>query len=338
MNGILYDDIDEIARRCSEYAECFLNKSFLITGATGLVGFLLVNSLLRMNDKYDANIHIIVTTRDKNRAAEQFDGLDVLIYNNDEPIKETIDYIIHCASPTQSKIYVENPVETMDAIIFGTRKMLELAKEKQVKKFIYISSMEAYGTISQNDKVSENELGFIPLDSARSSYPEGKRTAELYTYVFAKEFGVPTVSARLAMCFGAGIRKGDNRVHKSFCENALSGQNIIMKSSGETMVNFVYSVDAVVALLTLSAKGEDGEVYNVCGDSHGETILDMAKIVAEIGGVDVVREKSTEEKRFAPDNRMILSNDKMRSLGWEPVFDLRDSLKRLFYYLKQEKE
>ena len=239
MNRLLEEDIQSVVDRCAGFRSHFENKVFLITGATGLIGSTIVNSLLKMNDEFGAGIRIIVTTRNIEKAKEEF-GDSVVIKLSNDSIEERIDYIIHCAAPTQSKFFVEKPVETMDAVILDTRRMLKIAQEKQVEKFLYVSSMEAYGTVLANKKMDESELGFIPLDSVRSSYSEGKRAAELYTHAFAKEFGVPTVSARLAMCFGAGIRKDDNRVHKSFCESALVGQDIVMKSSGETVIYYVY--------------------------------------------------------------------------------------------------
>lgn len=57
--------------------------------------------------------------------------------------------------------------------------MLKLAKEKRVKKIIYLSSMEAYGIIDKSEKVKENELGYLDLDNIRSCYPEGKRACEM---------------------------------------------------------------------------------------------------------------------------------------------------------------
>lgn len=60
-------------------------------------------------------------------------------------VGENIDYIIHGASITSSKSFVNSPVETIMTAIMGTRNILELAKNKSVKGFIYLSSLEVYG-------------------------------------------------------------------------------------------------------------------------------------------------------------------------------------------------
>ena len=196
--------------------------------------------------------------------------------------------------------------------------------------------MEAYGTFGELKDVRESDSGEISLNAVRSSYPMGKRAAELYTYCYNKEYGINTTIARLAMCFGAGLRPDDGRVHKSFCESALAGRDIIVKSTGETVVNFVYSVDAIVALLTLLTKGGEGETYNIAGNNNGLTIYEMAQYVAGMGDVKAERMVPEGESEFAPVNRMNLSADKMIELGWQPQYDLKAALMRLMEYLKEE--
>ena len=333
MNRVLNEDIEEIVERSRGLG--LQGKVFLITGATGLIGSLLTKTLIRMNEKYDTKNRLVIMTRNRERAEEEF-GNAVKVVLQDEEVIEDLDYIIHLAAPTQSKFFVEKPVETLDAVVGGTKKMLELAKEKNVEKFLYVSSMEAYGTFGELKDVRESDSGEISLNAVRSSYPMGKRAAELYTYCYNKEYGINTTIARLAMCFGAGLRPDDKRVHKSFCESALAGRDIIVKSTGETVVNFVYSVDAIVALLTLLTKGGEGETYNIAGNNNGLTIYEMAQYVAGMGDVKAERMVPEGESEFAPVNRMNLSADKMIELGWQPQYDLKAALMRLMEYLKEE--
>ena len=60
-------------------------------------------------------------------------------------IPGTVDYILHTASVTTSKLFVDQPVETIETSYRGTRHVLELAKEKHCKGMVYLSSMEMYG-------------------------------------------------------------------------------------------------------------------------------------------------------------------------------------------------
>lgn len=208
---ILAQDIDDIISRFGEEWQKFSNKTVLVTGASGLIESLLARVFLGINKKNNANIKILLLARSEQSIKELF-GDDInervtVYYQNDiaEPldIPCEVDYIIHTAAPANSKYYIEEPVETMDAIINGSKRMLELARAKKVKKIVLMSSMEAYG-VCGDSKVKEDVQGYVNLQNARSSYAVGKRAAEFLAYAYFKEYGVPSISVRLAMCFGAG--------------------------------------------------------------------------------------------------------------------------------------
>lgn len=338
MNDIIIQDVSDIVDRFGDKWQNFRGKTILITGATGLIGSMLTRGLICLNKEKDANIKIILVVRNKQSAEELF-GLNekiMVIEQNDIAdvlnINDKIDYIVHTASPANSKYYVEEPVETIDAICTGSKRIFELGKEKEVSKIVSISSMEVYGT--HGDRyVDEDEQGKINLYNVRSSYPLGKQVAEFCGYAYFKEYNVPVISMRLAMCFGAGQKVSDRRVHKIFCDAGLKGENIEVKSSGKTVVNFVYSADAILAILLLLVDGEPGNVYNVAGDSKDYTIMDMAKYIAKATGVDVEHNYSPEA-RFEPDNLMKLNTEKIRALGWVPKYNIEDALDRYLEYLK----
>ena len=86
----------------------------------------------------------------------------------DAPIsyEGTIDYIIHTASPTGSRYFVEHPVETIHTAIDGTDHVLRLAREHQVEGMVYLSSLEVYGTPR-----GEQTKGTIKEDDAACAVP-----------------------------------------------------------------------------------------------------------------------------------------------------------------------
>ena len=90
-----------------------------------------------------------------------------------------VDYIIHAASPASPLIMREDPVGTIAANTLGAFYTLSLAKEKNAKGYMFISSREIYGQPDENQEFFyENTYGLVdPLD-ARSCYPEGKKAAE----------------------------------------------------------------------------------------------------------------------------------------------------------------
>lgn len=338
MSRLVEQDIKDILSDKTIDWQSFANKHFLITGGTGLIGQLLCRTLLAL----DKNIKITLPSRDKSRIRDIYGDnpaitaieadLDKISLNTD-----AIDYIIHCAAPTRSKFFIENPVETLNAIVNGTQNLLEIAKQQpNLQKFIYLSSMEMYGVI--DGETSETQQGFIdPLD-VRSSYSLGKRTAELLCKSYNSEYSIPTINVRLAMCFGPGIPLNDNRVCKYCCDQAIKSEPIILKSSGKTRLNFCYTADAARGIFLLLQKGIDGEAYNLCNNYEQYDIAKMAQTIASFNNSKVIIENSSEKTGFAPDNTMILLNDKIRKLGWKPQNDTEQALRKTYEYIKEENE
>lgn len=126
----------------------------LITGATGLIGFACARLLLERN-RFGAGpqIGVLCLVRDEEKAREVFsgygdeDGLEMIAGSvEDFPWPAgSVDYIVHTACPTASRFFAEHPVETADALVLGTRRILELARAKGSAGVVYASSMEAYG-------------------------------------------------------------------------------------------------------------------------------------------------------------------------------------------------
>ena len=130
-NEMIEKDINYI--HASEFIDFnkFINKTIIITGATGLIGFTLTKALL----KYSKEIKIIAPVRNIEKAKKMYDGLagDNLVFIISDITQkivtdENIDYIVHGASQTSSKAFVNEPVETIATAINGTFNMLELAK------------------------------------------------------------------------------------------------------------------------------------------------------------------------------------------------------------------
>ncbi len=212
--------------------------------------------------------------------------------------------------------------------------MLESLKDsRRLRKFLYLSSMECYGTLD-DQKVTEEKQGYIDPLNVRSSYSLGKRMAELYVKSYSQEYGVPALIARLAMTFGAGIPADDNRVVKSFCDCAVRGQDIVIKSTGRTIVNMVYTADALAGILVLLERGEISQAYNVAADAKQASIADMAGILADFSDekIEVRFETASSANGFAPDNTMVLCNEKLRKLGWKCEHGFEKALKRTYLY------
>ncbi len=314
-------------------------STVLVTGATGMIGSALIRVLSYADKKQGLNIRVIATGRDreKGKALHETYGVKFLEHDIREPIMldGCVDYILHCASVTKSYEMIKNPVDVIETAVKGTMNVLKLSREKQIKSFVYLSSMEVYGiTDPQISSVHESDLGYIDLKSPRSCYPESKRMCESLCSSYFSQYGIPVKTARLAQTFGAGCAKDDPRVFAQFARSGIAGENIVLHTEGKSRGNYCYLSDAVSGLLLLLLKGENGEPYNIVNPDASVTIREMAGIVADKvcgGTVSVIVQVPSDiaKRGYAPDATMRMSADKINKLGWRPRYNLADMYTRM---------
>lgn len=346
MKDVLEEDFDKITKRDISW-DALQNSSFVITGATGLIGSLIVKYLLYANRTMNFGAKIYAVVRNVEKADKIFaeEKTDALTYVVADLTKEKVncegdcDYIVHAAAVTASKVMVSDPVGTICTSIDGTEKMLQLAVEKKAKAFIYISSMEIYGQPTVGGKTAEKDLGYVDIENVRSCYPEGKRMCECLCTAYVAQYGVNVISARLAQTFGAGILPTENRVFAQFARSVMRGENIVLHTTGESEGNYVYTADAIAAIMTLLVKGKAGEAYNIANEDSHITIRNMAELVArEIAGekIQVVIDipEDSVSLGYAPPVKMWLDASKMRELGWKPEIGLVEAYKRMICWMK----
>lgn len=338
----LQEDLEFIANSNIPLDE-FYNKTILITGATGLIGSQIVKALLCINRIKNTKINIIALVRDTKKVNIIFndvkDNKNLKFIFSDVTkklfIEDNIDYIIHTASATASKFFVEHPVETIDIAINGTKNILELAKEKNISGMVYLSSMEAFGITDPNlESVSENDLGYIDIHNIRSCYSESKRMIECMCSCYAFQYNIPIKIARLSQVFGAGVSLNENRIFAQFAKSVINGEDIILHTHGKSYGNYCYTRDAIIAIFILLIYGNSGEAYTIANEKSNIKIRDMAYMVADKianGNIKVKFDipKDSMQYGYAPDVKMKLNASKMRSLGWEPKVGLEEAYRRM---------
>jgi UDP-glucuronate decarboxylase len=347
-DNILQEDLYEISN-CKQIEWHKLSgKSILVTGGTGLIGSQIVKALACANRIKELNMNICVLARNYNKVqkilGELVDRKDINIILQDiqqlKDISLKVDYIIHGASVTSSQEFVKSPVETIDVGLIGTKNILEIGRKNSIEGMVYLSSMEVYGVSDFNlESVNETDYGYIdPLD-IRSSYSEGKRMIECMCSAYVSQYNMPIKVARLVQTFGPGIEKNDNRVFAQFARSVMLKKDIILHTTGETLRSYCYTRDAIIAILMLLTKGNQGEAYNIANEEETISIKDMAQMLVEHYGNDemkvIIKLEDIRKYGYAPVIKMRINTDKMKLLGWQPKITLLDMYNRMIQSMNQ---
>ncbi len=314
-----------------DFKQYINRKTFLITGSKGIVGSGIIKWLLLENQINHANVHIIASTRDPERKLdfiEPDDPFEFCRFGEEQEFcyGKHIDYIVHAAAGTDNSYHAAHPAESLRVIIDGTERMLEIAREHYGCSMIYISSEEVYGLPDSEEPISETYVGAIDSLNSRSCYPLGKKTAELLCYNYVAEYGTDVKIIRPTCIQGLLQRYDAERVINEILRCILENKNLVLKSAGATKKCFMYSLDAVSAILTVLFKGERGQAYNATNPETFMSVKELANLVFSKfkPGISVEYPKidTSVAEGYLPKRTLLQNIEKIKALGWYPMADL----------------
>lgn len=342
--------ITELSRLSNnEYMKrCLAGKTVVITGARGLIGSEFVDAVMYANANTGLQCKIYAIVRKETEAKERFvQYLESKYFRliradinvDDIAINEDIDYFIHGASNTHPLFYASKPIETILTNTLGTNSTLRFAAKHRCKCYVYMSSVEVYGENRGDvEKFTEDYCGYIDSNTLRAGYPEGKRVGESLCQAYRKEHQLVCIIPRVARCYGPGLLTEDSKALTQFLRNAVAGKDIVLKSEGKQFFSYVYVADVVDAIITLLAKGQDGEAYNIVGKDSDITLAELSEMLACKAGKRVVYElpKQEETTGYSKATKAVLCGDKMRAIGWEAGYSLEEGLQHTVRILQRE--
>ena len=254
---------------------------YLVTGGAGFIGSNIVRRLVT------DGIKVRVFDDFSTGKQENLVGLtDVEIVKGSltdqaairEALKD-VKYILHQGAIPSVPRSVDDPIKSNEVNINGTLNLLVAAREAWVKRVVYAASSSAYGDTETLPKVET--MAGDPL----SPYGVGKYTGELYARVFAKIYGLETVSLRYFNIFGPRQDPASEyaAVIPKFIQAMLRGEAPTIYGDGEQTRDFTYIDNAVEANL-LACKSDQvgrGEVINIaCGERYS-----LNQLVGELNDI-----------------------------------------------------
>ncbi len=333
------EDIEEIAKD-ERIRDGFSGKCVAVTGASGMLGTILVDSFMEMNRKHDAGIIVLAMSRNMTKLLNRFrryEGNPSLVLIEGDITKEFApkgckpDYIIHAASNTHPLEYSGDPIGTITTNVFGTWRILEWLKKSGRGRLLLVSSVEIYGeSISGETPFREKDFGYIDCNTLRAGYPESKRLSETMIQAYLSEENTDSVISRLCRVYGPTLEKDDSKALSQFLRKGLEGKDIVLKSEGNQYYSYLYAADAVSAILYTAVFGEKGEAYNAASLRSNARLKELAGMIADISKTSVVFELPDEKERqgFSKATAALLDPGKLEELGWSARFSIEEGIGR----------
>ena len=263
----------------------------LITGGTGFFGKALLEHLLKEQSLKKKGLEVTILSRNPEKFREsnaRFTTLPNLrvsrgniLEKNTFPSDSNFTHIIHAAADSTLGLEI-SPLERIDQIVVGTRNLLEFSVEKNIDRFLYISSGGVYGKQPLSiDCINENSPGQLIASNTANTYGIAKLTAEHLCHIFRVKYNINTIIARCFSFVGPDLPLNAHFAIGNFIYDALYSESINILGDGCPLRTYLDQSDLAIWLLKLLIEGIPGETYNV-GSDQVVSISELAYIVRDL--------------------------------------------------------
>ncbi len=322
--------------------EALKGATVLVTGAAGFLGSYLVETLLYLEETRRLGLTVWALARRGAPARARFAAhrrsraLRLLVQDVAAPLpgRGRLDYIIHAASPASPKSFAADPISVIEPNVSGTRALLEAARARRCRGFLYLSSCEVYGRVPPGRlPVAEDDGGWLDPLLPRSSYAEAKRMGEALCAAWWRRHGVPVKIARPFHTYGPGLRLDDGRVFADFTADVLAGRDIVIRGDGAARRPYCYAADATRAFLAILLRGKPGDAYNVANDEAEAGVAELARRLCALFPARGLKVRASARPRGKPyletsTARTAADVTKLRELGWAPRHSIESGFAR----------
>ena len=329
-----------------------MTKKILVTGGAGFVGHHVVSHLVEATDwdivtldrlDFSGNLNRISTIMEKHSSADRsrvrtvFHDLRAAINPDTAKLIGEVDYIFHLAAASHVTRSIQRPMEFVYDNIVGTANLLEYSRDiPSLKRMIYFSTDEVFGPTDGQTSFSEYDRY-----NSTSPYSASKAAAEELCVAFSNTYKLPIYITHTMNIIGE--RQSEEKFIP-YCIRAVNeGKKIKVHFDPSTQKigsrSYLYAKDIADALLFL-LRMENYEVpnkyvpmrcpkFNISGLQELNN-LEVAQIIAESIGVELKYELIDPQiERPGHDHHYKIDGSLMKSIGWEPKFDLRMALRHI---------
>jgi dTDP-glucose 4,6-dehydratase len=309
----------------------------LVTGGAGFIGSNFVRHICHEHpgwevtnlDKltYAGNLENLEDIRDA--AGYQFVKGDIADRQLvDGLFSKTLDVVVNFAAESHVDRSILDASPFIDANVKGTQALLEAARKHGVKKFVQISTDEAYGSIDQGMFTEASPL------SPGNPYSASKAGADLLCLSYWKTYHLPVVITRCTNNYGP--YQFPEKLIPLAITNILEDKSVPVYGDGLNVRDWIYVIDHCRAIDAVVQKGEPGNVYNISGRNEKTNLELIHELLSLLNKptslIKFVTDRPGHDRRYALDSSSI-----ERDLGWRPAYSFKDGMARTVdWYLKNE--
>ncbi len=302
----------------------------LITGGAGFIGSNLAKRLVQEGHQVIVLDSLLRGNKLDKETYAQIDFIkgDVRDLPTVINASKNCDIIFHFAAVLGVDIVADNPVETMDVEVIGTRNVVEAAFVNNVKKIMYASTSGIYG-----HSAIENALTEEVLVDPRTSYAMAKRYNEIYLASHHEEKGLNVISLRFFNVYGSN--QDTRMVVPRFFEQAMNNEEITVFGSGKQTRDFTYIDDTIESCIRLM-QINGCHIINIANEAEW-CIDDLAQQIKEITQSDsqIIYLEAPKKRYDYEVERRVGSSDKLQQLtSYKPLTSLPEGLRKIFNTLK----
>jgi nucleoside-diphosphate-sugar epimerase len=343
----LSSDLDHVLARTHGLWEELRGQRLFLTGGTGFFGLWLLETFAWANERLGLNASTHVLTRDPDAFRAKAGPLAALpairLHRGDVRSFELppgpFSHVIHAATEANAHVIAENPLQVFDVNLAGTRRVLEFARQRQVRRFLFTSSGAIYGRQPADlALMPETFLGGPDPTEVVSTYGasgEAKRAAETLCGLYLRQYGLETVIARCFTFVGPHLPLEGKFAVGNFMRDGLEGRPIRVNGDGTPSRSYLYAADLAIWLWTLLFKGQPGQAYNV-GSEAAISIADLARLIGRSAPRPVPVQVAREPLPGQAPERYVPSTHKARAtFGLLETIPLAEAIQRTFSWHQQ---
>jgi UDP-glucose 4-epimerase len=296
----------------------------VITGGSGFIGSYLIENLRK-----DRNIGTIVSL---SRNPKKVKGVqpEKSDFANEKTLNRILkkdDIVVHLACSTTPQLSETDRVQDIEDNVIKTVRLLEICKNKQIKKFIFMSSGGTVYGYSGKKSHRENE-NCSPINS----HGVMKLTIEKYLEVFRHQYGLNYIVIRTSNPYGRITDTQKNQgLIDIFFKKIIKNEELQIWGNGEIVRDYIHIEDLVNLIVKVIKKNVINEVINA-GTGIGTSINRVINIIENTTGQKARKTYLKNRKFDIPHNVLSIKKAK-KVLDWSPKISLKDGSKKLYVLL-----